>query len=164
MKKIKILILTLGIGGILGVAIVAFAAMTARDFTGCNEYGCTYKIVWDGWEGFLTLAPPAGGAGTGTGYLEQRGRDRCSVRYQILCDPQDSIGGSRGPGYIGTRSSIKHRIVFWVDFNNTPNNPRDDQRFDGYMMTQTKNAIAGITWWNKIPFGFYATNKQSPLI
>jgi hypothetical protein len=50
------------------------------------------------------------------------------------------VDGRQGPGYIGTSSTAQHRIVFTVDFNNT--------RFDGYMMTQTRNAIAGVTWWN----------------
>ncbi|MEW6606882.1 MAG: hypothetical protein AB1414_05430 [bacterium] len=157
MKK---LVLSLCVLGILGIAIAAIAAMTARDFTGCLErYGCTYDIVWDGWKGFLTLGPD------GTGTLEQTTgtRGRYSVRHQILCDPQDTIEGSRGPGYQRS-STLKHRIVFWVDFKNTPRNHNDDQRFDGYMMTQTKDSIAGITWWNRIPFGFYATNKTAPLI
>ncbi len=154
MKK---LVLSLCVLGVLGVATVAFAVITARDFTGClDSYGCVYHIVWDGWKGFLTLSPD------GTGTLQTKGR-RYSVRHQILLNPQDTIEGSRGPGYL-TSSTLKHRIVFWVDFKNTPNNPNDDQRFDGYMMTQTKDAIAGITWWNRIPFGFYATNKRAPLI
>lgn len=65
----------------------------------------------------------------------------------------------QGPGYIGVNSTDTHRIVFWVDFANTPANPADDQRFDGYVFTQTRNAMAGVTWWAGIPFGFYAANK-----
>ena len=89
--------------------------------------------------------------------------DFAAVRYKITLNPQDSIEGMQGPGN-QKPSSLGHRIVFWVDFNNTPKNPKDDQRFDGYMMTQTKDAIAGVTWWNGIPFGFYAYNKTAPLI
>jgi hypothetical protein len=118
-------------------------------------YGSVWKIVWDGWEGTLVLRPEPWRS-----HLEKGGK-KYSVRYQILANPQDIIGGMQGPGYIGKSSTIKHRIVFWVDFNNTPT-PEDDQRFDGYVFTQTikkygKQAMAGITWWNRIPFGFYAT-------
>jgi len=68
-----------------------------------------------------------------------------------------------GPGYTGKMGVLGHRVVFFVDFANTPNNTQDDQRFDGYIFTQTlkegtsKKAISGITWWDGIPFGFYAT-------
>jgi len=143
-----------------GTAIVSGEPndITADDFTGCLAgYGCTYSIVWDGWEGFLTLRPD------GTGTLEQRGHPAYSVQHRVLLNPQDNIDGMRGPGYQGS-STLKHRIVFWVDFNRTPHNREDDQRFDGYLMTKTKDAIAGVTWWQGIPFGFYATNKSAPLI
>ena len=67
---------------------------------------------------------------------------------------QDVVDGQTGPGYMGVDWEYRHRIVFWVDFNNTPTQPEDDQRFDGYLMTQTENAIAGITWKNSIPVMF----------
>ena len=134
--------------------------ITADDFVGClDSYGCGYDIVWDGWKGTLTLKPD------GTGSLEQITPRRAtySVRHAIMLNPQNVVIGLRGPGD-QVSSNLNHRIVFWVDFNKTPNNPKDDQRFDGYIMTQTKDAIAGITWWGGVPFGFYATNKREPLI
>jgi hypothetical protein len=63
-------------------------------------------------------------------------------------------------GYLGSDSALGHRIVFWVDFNNTPDAVRDDQRFDGYPMTATKDAMAGVTWANAVPHGFYATDRN----
>src|SRR5215813_4461248 len=52
---------------------------------------------------------------------------------------QDVIAGHTGPGYIGENWDYRHRIVFW-------SNHPDYQQFDGYIMTQTKDAFAGITW------------------
>jgi len=159
MKKILLILFALCI---TGIPFIAFAALTKNDFIGCSSYGCTYNIVWDGWKGYLTLGPDGK-----TGELSQSfpsgGPKHFAVRYKIALNPQDSIEGMQGPGN-QKPSSLGHRIVFWVDFNNTPKNPKDDQRFDGYMMTQTKDAIAGVTWWNGIPFGFYAYNKTAPLI
>jgi len=159
MKKILLILFALCI---TGVPFIAFAALTQKDFIGCSSYGCTYNIVWDGWKGYLTLGPD-GKTGELTQSLPSGGPKYFAVRYKITLNPQDSIEGMQGPGN-QKPSSLGHRIVFWVDFNNTPKNPKDDQRFDGYMMTQTKDAIAGVTWWNGIPFGFYAYNKTAPLI
>ena len=114
-------------------------------------YGSIYSIVWDGWKAFLTLRQD------GSGYLSFDPRTSYAVRAEYLKDPQDIVDGQTGPGYLGTPSSLKHRIVFWVDFPKTPNAPQDDQRFDGYFFTQTKDGMAGVTWWNGTPFGFYAT-------
>jgi len=134
----------------------ANAQLTQGDFL-CT-YGANYNVVWDGWKGLLTLSPPGYPDYLPKGQLATGGRT-FGVRYQILANPQDYIAGMRAPGYVGVNSTASHRIVFWVDFNNTPGYAGDDQRFDGYMMTQTRNAIAGVTWWNGIPFGFYTTNK-----
>jgi hypothetical protein len=53
-------------------------------------------------------------------------------------------------------SNLKHRVVFWVDFGKTSRDLQDDQRIDGYIITQTLDGMAGVTWWNGIPFGFSA--------
>lgn len=128
------------------------AALTSADFANCSK-GCQYNIVWDGHQGTLMLLAD------GSGWLIAGG-NRHLLRHRSAINPQEAVtGGYRGPGY-RTNSNLNHRVVFWVDFANTPTNASDDQMFDGYMMTQTKNAIAGITWWRNIAFGFYAYNKQ----
>lgn len=152
MGRLSICLLALS----LGICVVGGGGITSSDILG--PYGSVWEIHWDGWEGTLVLRPP-----TWASYLEQ-GTNRYAVRYEILVDPQDEVEGMRGPGYVGVKSQLKHRIVFWVDFNRTPKVPKDDQRFDGYIFTQTikklgKQAMAGVTWWKGIPFGFYATFK-----
>jgi len=119
-----------------------------------GPYGSAWKIYWDGWEGTLVLLKG------GKGYIEVSGT-RYDLEYVILKNPQDNIAGMTGPGYTGKNTNLGHRIVFMVDFARTPANKSDDQRFDGYVFTQTidnasKRAMAGITWWDGIPFGFYA--------
>lgn len=148
MKKVLLILCTLVIWA---VAINAVAQIRGTDILGA--YGNVYNIVWDGWKGELVLR-----TGAAESYLEKDG-NRYEVRYQILQDPQDTVEGMKGPGATATSSILKHRIIFWVDFNNTPDNNADDQRFDGYFFTKTKDAMAGVTWWNNIPFGFYATFK-----
>ncbi len=114
-----------------------------------GEYGSIYSIVWDGWKGYIMLRRD------GTGYLRDS-KATYGLRTTLLADPQDTVDGQTGPGYQGTPSSLKHRIVFWVDFPQTPKDTKDDQRFDGYFFTQTKDGMAGVTWWNGVPFGFHA--------
>ncbi len=70
---------------------------------------------------------------------------------------QDMVDGRKGPGYSeGVDWDYRHRLVFWVDFNQTPD-LSDDQRFDGYIMTQTEHAFAGITWNGGVPAPFHAS-------
>ncbi len=90
------------------------------------------KIYWDGW-----------GRDTGVFQrwkrlsLKMQTRLSTNLTYVILKNPQDNISGMTGPGYVGKASTLGHRIVFMVDFANTPGNTQDDQRFDGYIFTQT---------------------------
>lgn len=140
---------------LLSVAMLAgtvSAAVTAADYLG--PYGKVYDIVWDGWKGELVLMPDPWRADS---KLTASGRNY-AVRYEILLEAQQNVGGQTGPGYLGVPTAQKHRIVFWVDFNHT-RILTDDQRYDGYIMTQTKNAIAGVTWYRKMPYGFYAIFK-----
>jgi hypothetical protein len=122
--------------------------------------GAEYRIVWAaGYQGRLVLLPPAPPFYIPTGYVEAGGVTSYLV-YHALTDPQDVIDSQQGPGYLGTDSSLGHRIVFWVDFNGTRDAIRDDQRFDGYLMTITRDALAGVTWVKGIAHGFYATDKK----
>jgi hypothetical protein len=119
-------------------------------------------MVWDGLPGSLFLGPLTTATNDGNGTLTvvtPTSTFTYNLRYHIMANPQDPILGQQGPGFLGTPSGLQHRIVFWVDFNNTPGDQTDDQRFDGYLMTRTRNAIAGVTWMNNVPFGFYATGK-----
>lgn len=115
-----------------------------------SDLGSIYKLVWDGWQGNLTLFRD------GTGHLEIARGDHRRVRFQ-LAEPQDPVEGLTGPGFLGKPGALHHRVIFWVDFQRTDGQPGDDQRFDVYFFTQTLNAMAGVTWWDGIPFGFYAT-------
>ena len=117
-----------------------------------GQYGSIYTINVDGRKAVLTLRKD------GSGYLNPLHNPRIwyDVRAQYLKDPQDNVDGQTGPGYLGTPSNLKRRIVFWVDFPKTPNDPQDDQRFDGYFFTETKDGMAGVTWVSGMPLGFYA--------
>lgn len=164
MKKIFLVILTLVAALSLAqlqplkpaIPFVPLLSTTIREVDVLGPYGSVWKIYWDGWEGTLVLFK------NGTGYIDAADGKRYNLTHMILKNPQDNVAGMTGPGYTGKSSNMGHRIVFFVDFAQTPNNTQDDQRFEGYLFTQTiktsnKRAIAGITWWDGIPFGFYAT-------
>lgn len=55
-----------------------------------------------------------------------------------------------------------HKVEFQVDLAGT-SDPKDDQRFEGYLFTRSRDAMAGITWQEDVPFGFYAIKGQSGL-
>lgn len=111
--------------------------------------GTQFDLRWDGWRGLLNLYPTAWEGPLNR--LSTGGRD-FSVRFEILHDAQEVVEKLAGPGYLGADTSQGHRIVFWVDFDG------GEQRFDGYLFNQTAaDAMAGVTWWQDMPFGFYAT-------
>lgn len=135
------------------LAVVVYAAVTDYDFYG--QYGVVYDIVYDGRKGELVLSPiPKPGLKS----ILKQGSVEYGVRYQLV-RPQDVVEGQKGLGYRGVAMSDRYRIVMWVDFARTPREPKDDQKFEGYMMTLTKNAIAGVTWRGNCPYGWYATRK-----
>jgi hypothetical protein len=105
--------------------------------------------------------------------ISRNDKSRHRELYRIRFDPMGAgdpqpvnqqyvVDGHTGPGYIGVDWDYRHRLVFWVDFRQTPEEPEDDQRFDGYIMTQTENALAGITWKKGIPVPFTLSFHHCP--
>lgn len=95
------------------------------------DFNGNYDIVHDGWKGTLIINYPSG--------------------QYIMAD------GTEFP----VKFNIKeHHIIFYIIGLHEENaDGTRGQKFDGYMMTQTKDAIAGITWWHGQPFGFYALKR-----
>lgn len=144
-------------GFLLAGALLALLTFTPRTASAVQltdivkgTYGSYYNLRWDGWQGTLELRRE------GNGRLWAGGQVY-AVRATYLADQQTWVDNQQGPGYLGANSSMKHRVVFWIDLANTPWYPWDDQRFDGYFFTGSLNAMAGVTWWASLPFGFYAT-------
>lgn len=110
----------------------------------------SYNMNHDSWLGTLTLAanpddpieqiPNIVGTYTAAGQQQQH-----DVRGHVRTWSYPTAA-SWGPD---------HQIRLYADFNDTLTES-DDQQFDGYLMTRTQDAIAGVTWWHNTPFGFYA--------
>jgi len=93
----------------------------------------TYQLVADGWKGRLTIQGQTGS------YVGADGKT-LPVKLRV----QDY-----------------HATFYVIGLGGQNEDGSRGQKFDGYMMTQTKDAIAGLTWWNGKPFGFYAIKGTS---
>lgn len=105
-----------------------------------SEFAGTYSMSHDGWRGTLYLGD---------------GKADCP---RPLC--QSTYTDSNGNRYPVKVTTSGNQITFYVVGLGGQNADRSrGQKFLGHLMTQTKDAIAGTTWWNGQPFGFYAIKK-----
>lgn len=105
-----------------------------------GNFAGTYSMSHDGWRGTLYL---------GDGRADC-GRPLCLSSYT-------DTNGRRYPVKVMISGN---RITFYVvglGGQNADNS--GGQKFQGHLMTQTKDAIAGTTWWEAQPFGFYAVKR-----
>jgi len=138
-----------GMGGDQFVFETSNRAIEKDDFTGI------YSMVHDGWEGTLLLKSVPGD------FIEQL------PNISGIYSGMDGIP-HKVRGYVRTIDyplppdwGPNHMIEFYIDFNDTLDES-DDQRFQSYLFTKTKSAMAGLTWWYGTPFGFYAI-KTGPV-
>jgi|RhiMetdeSRZDD1v2_1073273.scaffolds.fasta_scaffold1367698_1 hypothetical protein len=112
----------------------ASAQINPYDFAG------TYSMSHDGWKGTLYLGD---------------GKADCPTP---LCLSHYIDGnGRRFPVKVSTSG---HRITFYViGMGGQNTDGSGGQKFQGYLMTQTRDAIAGTTWWERQPFAFYAVKR-----
>lgn len=90
-----------------------------------------YSMVYDGWKGTLYINYPRG-----------------------------TFFGANGKRYQVKMRKYEHQIVFYIAGLGGENADKSGgQKFVGFLMTQTKNAIAGTTWWRGRRFGFYAIKR-----
>ena len=105
-----------------------------------SDFAGTYTMSHDGWRGTLYLGD---------------GKADCP---RPLCQSSYTDGnGRRFPVRVTTS---RHQITFYVVGLGGQNaDGSGGQKFLGHLMTQTKDAISGTTWWDGQPFGFYATKR-----
>ena len=114
--------------------ISASAQLRPSDFAG------TYSMSHDGWRGTLYLGD--GKADCPTPLCQSNYTDSNGRRYPVKVTTTDNL------------------ITFYVvRLGGQNTDGSGGQKFQGYLMTQTKDAIAGTTWWEGRPFGFYAVKR-----
>lgn len=138
-------------GNLQGGPQLKSGLVTTNDFIGA------YSMNHDGWKGVLKLwRNPNTIHVIGTDYWLLLGQytDQNNNVHNVRGKVKESVANPAG--------WVDHKIEFYIDFNNTPTNLNDDQKFEGYLFTQTKDGMAGITWWNDTPYGFYAEKERPP--
>lgn len=123
------------------------ADVVKADFLG------TYRAVLDGEPGALILEAlpddPGSGAPNIVGVFIPASGQAHGVRGYVRT-PDYPLPRSWGPD---------HQILLAIDFPGTPD-PDDDQRLEGYLLVHGKQGLAGITWQEDLPYGFYALKTR----
>jgi len=138
------------------IMYMLFGDPTARVASTAEFLRGTWDMDHDGWRGVLVInriwqsqVVKIGSCGypvwsfSGT-YTGQDGK-----QYAMT----GKIGGrDTNDGNPGCKRS-DHKVTFSIAF------PNNNQRFDGYITTWTRNVMAGYTWWSNRPFGWYAKRR-----
>jgi hypothetical protein len=118
------------------ISLVSFHVSISAQFRP-HDFAGTYSMSHDGWRGMLYLGD---------------GKADCS---QPLC--MSTYTDSNGRRYPVKVITSGNQITFYVV--GLGGQKPLGQKFVGHLMTQTRDAIAGTTWWEGRPFGFYAVKR-----
>lgn len=122
------------------IAVLASLPLPASAQIRPYDFAGTYSMSHDGWRGTLYLGD--GGANCP--------RPLCRSFYTA----------SDGRRFAVRATVSAHQITFYViGLGGQNTDGSGGQKFHGHLMTQTRNAIAGTTWWEGSPFGFYAIKR-----
>jgi hypothetical protein len=124
-----------------------------------NDFVGTWDIVHDDWRGTLVINPSD---------QKQKAVDgECTYTYWIITGtytgndgtPQQVRGtfGGRDPNRRANEACKQsdHIAQFTISPTNQPPQP-----FVGYLFTHQHRTLAGYTWWQGIPFGWYAVKRS----
>ena len=98
-----------------------------------EQFDGMYELVHDGWRGILELKGSRGR------YIDSQRHS-----YEVFAE-------ARG----------NHILFYIIGLGDENADGRGGQKFEGYLMTQTHDDIAGLTWWRSQPFGFYAIRRKN---
>lgn len=120
-----------------------------------NAITGTWKMNHDGWQGTLEFDPSDQQANEIDG--------NCIFKYMVLSGKWSGGAGVNlaVAGTIGGRDDGRltnepcpasdHRVAFTIAFPGAPAQP-----FEGYVFTHELTLMAGRTWWQGMPFAWYA--------
>ncbi len=141
------IVLTLSVVALVGLAFAVAMVLGQSDPRSDpkrDEFLGTYDMNHDGWKGVLVL---------------DRGGEFCRLYGTYtgtdgVVRPVEADAALNRSGQCSVTPLPTHRIKFSIKFD------FGWQKFDGYMFTRDRRIIAGLTWWNNIPFGFYAVKRS----
>lgn len=105
-----------------------------------QEWLGTYAMNHDGWSGTLRIRDSKA--------------DCTSTPWCAFILTYIDSEGKIFNGKINNMSQDNDHMTFYINFSG------NIQRFEGYLFSQDKNKIAGITYWENRTYGFYGIRKS----